>query len=107
MGRERLTALGSAFGVAYGGVMPLYALVTQEYFGEKILGPAYGVVFFISCIGMGLGSWAGGFIHAALGTYQWLFLASMTIGVMAVVMGVTLRPPFSVPSGMPVERLAV
>ena len=102
-----LTVLGLAFGVAYGGVMPLYALVTREYFGEKILGTAYGVVFFISCIGMGLGSWAGGFIHDALGTYQWLFLASAAIGVMAVVLGVTLRPPSHVPSVMAAERLAV
>ena len=49
--------------MAYGGVMPLYALVTREYFGERVLGTAYGIVFFISCIGMGLGSWAGGVIH--------------------------------------------
>src|SRR5262249_47092616 len=53
-----LYVLGLAFGIAYGGVMPLYALVTREYFGEKIMGTAYGVVFFISCIGMGLGSFA-------------------------------------------------
>ena len=33
-----LYGLGLAFGVAYGGVMPLYALVTREYFGEKIMG---------------------------------------------------------------------
>jgi MFS family permease len=101
-----LTALGLAFGVAYGGVMPLYALVTREYFGEKILGTAYGVVFFISCIGMGLGSWAGGVIHDALGTYQWLFLASTAIGVMAVVLGVTLRPPAPVSVARPAGSLA-
>jgi MFS family permease len=102
-----LTALGLVFGVAYGGVMPLYALVTREYFGERVLGTAYGIVFFISCIGMGLGSWAGGVIHDALGTYQWLFLASMGIGIMAVIMGITLRPPSRLPSGITAERLAL
>ncbi len=96
-----LYALGLAFGVAYGGVMPLYALVTREYFGERILGTAYGVVFFISCIGMGLGAWAGGVIHDALGSYQWLFLGSMAVGGMAVVLAVTLRPPAPAPSGAP------
>ena len=49
-----LWGLSLAFGVAYGGAMPLYAVVTREYFGERILGTAYGGVFFISCIGMGL-----------------------------------------------------
>jgi len=82
-----------AFGVAYGGAMPLYALVTREYFGERVMGTAYGAVFFISCIGMGLGSFAGGAIHDALGSYQALFLGSAAIALMAVVLGVTLKAP--------------
>jgi MFS family permease len=98
---DGLYALSLAFGVAYGGAMPLYALVTREYFGERVLGTAYGGVFFISCIGMGLGSYAGGAIHDLLGTYQWLFLGSFAIGVMAVVLGVTLRPPGAVPVPRP------
>jgi MFS family permease len=88
-----LWGVSLAFGVAYGGAMPLYALVTREYFGERVLGTAYGAVFFISCIGMGFGSFAGGAIHDLLGTYQGLFLASAAIGTMAVVLGATLRPP--------------
>jgi len=79
--------------VAYGGAIPLYALVTREHFGERVMGTAYGAVFFISCIGMGLGSFAGGAIHDALGSYQALFLGSFVIAVMAVVLGVTLRAP--------------
>jgi MFS family permease len=88
-----LWTLSLAFGVAYGGAMPLYPVVTREYFGERILGTAYGGVFFISCIGMGLGSYAGGAIHDMLGSYQWLFLGSFAIGTMAIVLGVTLRAP--------------
>jgi MFS family permease len=57
------------------------------------MGTAYGAVFFISCIGMGIGSYAGGAIHDLVGTYQWLFLGSSAIALMAVVLGVTLRPP--------------
>ena len=102
-----LTVLGLVFGVAYGGAMPLYAVLTREYFGEKILGTAYGIVFFISCIGMGLGSWTGGVIHDALGTYQWLFIASSAIGIMAVIMGITLRPPIHLVPRATVDRLAL
>ena len=92
-GAGALYAVSLVFGVAYGGAMPLYALVTREYFGEKVMGTAYGAVFFISCIGMGLGSYAGGAIHDALGSYQWLFLGSFAIGTVAVFLGLTLRPP--------------
>ena len=91
-----LWAVSLAFGVAYGGAMPLYALVTRECFGERALGTAYGGVFFVSCIGMGLGSYAGGAIHDLLGTYRWLFLGSFAIGMMAIVLGVTLRAPVAV-----------
>jgi MFS family permease len=71
------------------------------------MGTAYGVVFFISCIGMGLGSCAGGAIHDALGSYQWLFLGCLAVGVMAVVLGVTLKAPVPVVMRAPVHGLAV
>src|SRR5436853_353082 len=85
-------AAAVVFGIAYGGVMPLYALVTREYFGEKVMGTAYGAVFLISTLGMGFGSFAGGWIHDALGTYAWLFLASTAIGAGAMALAFTFRP---------------
>jgi MFS family permease len=90
-----LYALAMVFGVAYGSVMPLYAVVTREYFGDRAMGTAYGGIFFISCMGMGLGSYAGGIIHDALGSYLWLFLGSGAIATMAIVLALTLRPPAS------------
>jgi MFS family permease len=101
-----LYGLGLAFGVAYGGAMPLYALVTREYFGERVMGTAYGAVFFISCIGMGLGSFTGGAIHDLLGSYLWLFLGSAMVGAMAVVLAATLRPPVATRHGPPLPRIA-
>src|SRR5712664_3498232 len=86
-------ALALVFGVAYGAVMPLYALVTREYFGEKVMGSAYGAVFLISTLGMGLGSFAGGMIYDRLGSYAWLFLGSSAIGATAVVLAFTFRRP--------------
>ena len=85
--------LALVFGAAYGGVMPLYALVTREYFGEKVMGTAYGAVFLISTLGMGVGSFAGGAIYDRLDAYTWLFLGSAAIGVMAVVLAFTFRRP--------------
>ena len=86
-------AVAVIFGVAYGGVMPLYALVTREYFGEKVMGTAYGAVFLVSTLGMGLGSFAGGWIHDALGTYVWLFIVSTAVGGGAMALAFTFRPP--------------
>jgi len=85
--------LALIFGMAYGGVMPLYALVTREYFGDRVMGTTYGGVFFISSIGMGVGSYAGGYIFDLLGNYNWLYLGSFLVGAAAVAMAATLRPP--------------
>lgn len=53
-----------------------------------------------SCIGMGRSA-----LHDLLGTYQGLFLASFAIAVMAVVLGVTLRPPALVVAPRPSPAL--
>ena len=88
--------LSIIFGVAYGGVMPLYALVTREYFGEKVMGAAYGGVFLVSTLGMGIGSFAGGVLYDRLGSYAWLYTGSFVIGAVAVVLALTFRPPRTV-----------
>ena len=103
LARDTATFYGLAivFGVAYGGVMPLYALVTREYFGEKVMGTAYGAVFLISSLGMGLGSLAGGVIYDRLGAYVWLYLGSALVAAMAVVLALTFRRPAPVAGGVP------
>jgi MFS family permease len=94
--------LSVVFGVAYGGVMPLYALVTREYFGEKVMGAAYGGVFLISTLGMGIGSFAGGVVYDRLGSYAWLYGGSFAIGALAVALALTFRPPRPLPALTPV-----
>jgi MFS family permease len=94
-------ALAVVFGVAYGGVMPLYALVTREYFGEKVMGAAYGAVFLISTLGMGLGSFAGGVLYDRLGSYTWLYMGSFAIGAAAVALALSFRAPRALPLPAP------
>ena len=94
-------ALAIVFGVSYGGVMPLYALVTRESFGEKVMGAAYGGVFLISTLGMGLGSFAGGVLYDRLGSYTWLYAGSFAIGAAAVVLALTFRAPQALPVAIP------
>ena len=68
-GAVSLFVVAVAFGVSYGGAMPLYALVAREFFGERVVGTTFGGIFFLSCIGMGLGAYGGGFLFDHLGTY--------------------------------------
>jgi predicted MFS family arabinose efflux permease len=86
-----LFTVALAFGVAYGGAMPLYALVARDFFGERVVGTTFGGIFLISCIGMGLGAYGGGVLYDHLGTYWTLHLASTLVGAAAVAMALTLR----------------
>jgi MFS family permease len=86
-------ALALMFGFAYGGVMPLYAIVVREYFGERIMGSAFGAVSLAATLGMALGPWLGGWVYDALGSYAWMFIGSSAIGLGAVAIALTFRPP--------------
>jgi MFS family permease len=100
-GTVSLFAVALGFGVAYGGAMPLYALVAREFFGERVVGTTFGGIFFISCIGMGLGAYGGGFLFDRLGTYWSLHLASTLVGAGAVMVAIALRGPARVPALAP------
>ena len=94
-------AIALVFGFAYGGVMPLYAILVREYFGERIMGTVFGAVAFVSTLGMALGPWAGGWLYDTFGGYFWLFLGSFGIGLGAVAIAFTFRVPQSVPAALP------
>jgi MFS family permease len=86
-------ALALVFGFAYGGVMPLYAILVREYFGARVIGAAFGAVSTAATLGMALGPWIGGSLYDAVGSYAWMFLGSSAIGLGAVAIAFTFRPP--------------
>jgi predicted MFS family arabinose efflux permease len=86
-------ALALMFGFAYGGVMPLYAILVREYFGARIMGAAFGAVSVAATLGMALGPWMGGALYDSLGSYAWMFIGSSAIGLGAVAIALTFRPP--------------
>jgi MFS family permease len=83
-------ALAVIFGIAYGGVMPLYAVLARDYFGPHIIGTVLGAATMLSSLGMAFGPWAGGWIYDNFNTYAWLFIGSAIVGLGAVAVGVFL-----------------
>src|SRR5512134_3360356 len=85
-------AVAFVFGLAYGGVMPLYAVLARGYFGPAIMGGVIGAASLISSLGMALGPLAGGWTFDAFGTYTWLYVGSFAVGLGAVAMAMAFPP---------------
>ena len=86
-------AVAILFGMAYGGVMPLYAVIAREYFPMRIMGTVFGAAAMISSLGMALGPAAGGWIFDTFGGYGFLYIGSFGIGLAAVAIALAF-PPF-------------
>ena len=84
--------LAVIFGATYGGVMPLYAVLAREYFGQRILGTVFGATTMLSSLGMALGPLAGGMVFEAYANYSWLFIGSAIIGLGAVAIAIAFPP---------------
>jgi MFS family permease len=84
--------LAVIFGAAYGGVMPLYAVLARDYFGQRNLGAVLGAATMLSSIGMALGPFLGGWIYDTYNDYSWLFLGSSIVGLGAVAIALAFPP---------------
>ena len=86
-------AVAAIFGLIYGGIMPLYAVIARSYFPMRIMGTILGASTIFSSLGMALGPVVGGWIFDTTGSYGWLYLASFGIGLGAMAIAM-LFPPY-------------
>jgi MFS family permease len=84
--------LAVVFGTAYGGVMPLYAVLAREYFGQRAMGTVFGAATMTSSLGMAFGPLAGGWIFDTFNSYGWLYLGSFGIAAGAAAVATTFPP---------------
>ncbi len=85
-------ALAIVFGSAYGGVMPLYAVLAREYFGPRIIGTVFGAATMLSSLGMAFGPLIGGWIFDTFDNYSWLFIGSAVVGLGAAAIALAFPP---------------
>src|SRR5581483_1690369 len=76
--------LAVVFGTAYGGVMPLYAVLARDYFDQRIMGSVFGAATLLSSVGMALGPVIGGWVFDTFHDYRWLYMGSLGLALGAV-----------------------
>jgi MFS family permease len=85
-------AVAAVFGLAYGGVMPLYAVLARDYFGPRIMGTVFGAATMVSAVGMAVGPALGGWIFDRFGDYAGMHMSSLLVGLGAVAIAFTFPP---------------
>jgi MFS family permease len=82
--------IAAIFGFAYGGTMPIYAVLIRHYFGQRIMGTILGAAAMVSSLGMALGPAVGGWIFDTYRSYTALYLGSLIAGFVAVALALAL-----------------
>jgi len=103
-GLDDFYAVAFVFGMAYGGVMPLYAALARSYFAPEIMGSVLGGLTLTSGLGMALGPALGGWVFDHFHAYTWMYLGSLAVGLGAAAIALALprahtsAPPLAVPA---------
>ena len=97
--------IAAVFGMAYGGVMPLYAVLAREYFGQNIMGSVFGAATMLSGFGMALGPLAGGWVFDHFGTYTWMYIAASAMAAGAALLALFF-PRGSAQPRMPLQTVS-
>jgi MFS family permease len=79
-----------AFGLAYGGIIPLATLVPAELFGTRSLGAIIGALVFYSTFGGAAGAPAAGYVFDKTGSYHAGFPLLVIFSLVALLLGMIL-----------------
>lgn len=73
-------------GLLWLGTAPLTNALVSQIFGVRYIATLFGFVFFGHQLGGFLGAWLGGVVFDATHSYQWLWFASVALGLLAAVL---------------------
>lgn len=90
-----LYVAAALFGLGYGGILPCYPVIVRELLPAAEAGRRTGLVLLFAGAGMALGSWLGGAVFDATGTYRIAFLigVAFNLGNLAIIASLITRTP--------------
>ncbi len=97
----KLYAFAVVFGFGYGGLSCLQSLIAADLFGLAILGVVTALFSFSYCAGGAVGPVVAGYLFDIGGSYRWAFVLCLVMVVIALFIGLSLKPPKKVSRGGP------
>lgn len=86
------------FGVFDYSTMPVLASLVASHIGLRIMGLTLGILFAGHSVGAAAGSFAGGYLFDLLASYDWVWIVSIALALVAAVMSVSIRESREAPS---------
>jgi MFS family permease len=83
---EGLYIVSVFYGVGYGGIVPMYAIIIRELFHDSQAGWRIGVIFLFGTSGMAMGGYIGGLIYDLTATYSLAFLTGIGFNLINLVL---------------------
>ena len=83
---EGLYAVSVFYGLGYGGIVPMYAIIIRQLFPDSQAGWRIGVIFLFGTMGMALGGYLGGLIFDLTATYRLAFLTGIGFNLMNLIL---------------------
>ncbi|MCH9674419.1 MAG: MFS transporter [Gammaproteobacteria bacterium] len=77
---------GAIMGVFWLGTVPLTSGIVAQMFGTRYFGMLFGVVFLGHQLGSFAGAWLGGYVYDVTGSYDWMWIMSAALGVLAAIL---------------------
>ncbi|KAB2911021.1 MAG: MFS transporter [Hyphomicrobiaceae bacterium] len=89
-GLTSLYVISALFGLFQGGIVPMYAIITREFFPPQESGARVGLVIMATIVGMALGGWMSGVIFDVTGSYWAAFANGLLWNLLNVSVAVFL-----------------
>ena len=83
---ESLYVVSIFYGLGYGGIVPMYALIIRQLFPASQAGWRIGVIFLFGTTGMAGGGYLGGFIFDLTATYVLAFLTGVIFNLFNLIL---------------------
>jgi MFS family permease len=75
-------------------------VLARAYFAPQIMGTVLGALMLASSFGMALGPAVGGWLFDRFGSYTWLYVGSLAVGLGAAAIALTFPQPRSARAGV-------
>ena len=84
-------AFSAWMGLTYMAVLPPTAGLIGKLYGAERLATLLGITFVVHQVGAFLGSWLGGVVLEATGSYDWMWLGDLALAILAAAVCLAIR----------------